>query len=179
MYGVFLLQRWMVSLEICLYDLKQSAGSGLAWDARSPGNPGKAGSRGMASRAEGSTYARRGTIRTLAGNIRDVAFRGTGGGGMVSLAGESPACGCPYHTAGKECRYKHITAVEHMLFIKSQPAHGKGMTVGGGRHAPAARIRNTPATDGTAANTKTCRSASVPYAGGGSEGSLGFECRRV
>ena len=41
----FLPQRRVVSREIYFYDLKQSVGSGQAWDARNPANPGRAGPR--------------------------------------------------------------------------------------------------------------------------------------
>ena len=43
----------VVSQEVCLHDLKQSIRSGQAWNARSPGNHGKAGHRSTS----GTSYA--------------------------------------------------------------------------------------------------------------------------
>ncbi|MBI1657501.1 MAG: hypothetical protein IS632_01830 [Thaumarchaeota archaeon] len=98
-------------------------------------------------------HQKRDQIKTLTWNRWDVAFRDTEGVWCrVSFAGESPTCECAYHAMGKECMCKHIAAVEHILPIRSRPSHGKGIALGRqdlGR--PTARMRNIPATGGTAA----------------------------
>ena len=61
-----------------------------------------------------------GQIKTLAWNRWDVNSECGGVWYRVSFAGESLMCECAYRTTGKECRCKHIAAVEQELLISSR-----------------------------------------------------------
>ncbi len=75
-------------------------------------------------------YQKGDQIKALSGDRWDVASQGTEGAWYrVSLAGESPACECAYHTTGKGCRCKHIAAVEHVLLISSEAALGRKIDI--------------------------------------------------
>ena len=60
-------------MEICLYDLKQSVRSGLAWTHKFQETPKRQGIRGRPSRAAGYISTREGCqIKTLSGDRMDM-----------------------------------------------------------------------------------------------------------